>query len=132
MSFPDTSGYYLRLVLDDIVQLARLSLTGRPQDVQLYVRRMTRRYKDSIPALAKALGNLLIESPTRNSPLRREAAAPIPVDMDSRLQLLRHESVETLEFEPVFRPQVSRALQQLVQERQSIEKLLAAGLAPTR
>lgn len=126
------TGDYSKLVMDDIVQLARLSLTGRLQDVQLYVRRMTNRYKDSIPTLAKALGDLLSESPTRSSPLRREAAAPIPVDMDSRLQLLRHEDVQTLEFQPVFRPEVDRALQQLVQERQSADKLLTAGLAPTR
>jgi SpoVK/Ycf46/Vps4 family AAA+-type ATPase len=132
MSLPDTSGDYLRLVLDDIVQLARLSLVGRPQDVQLYVRRMTKRYKDSIPTLAKELGDLLSESPTRSSPLRREAGAPIPVDMDSRLQLLRHENVEALEFQPIFRPEVSRALEQLVQERQSADKLLSAGLVPTR
>jgi SpoVK/Ycf46/Vps4 family AAA+-type ATPase len=126
------TGDDLQLVLDDLVQLARLSLTGRLQDIQLYVRRMTKRYKESIPALAKALGDLLIESPTRSSPLRREAAAPIPVDLDSRLQLLRHENVEALEFQPVFRPEVSHALNQLVQERQSADKLLAAGLVPTK
>jgi SpoVK/Ycf46/Vps4 family AAA+-type ATPase len=119
-------------LLDDLVQLARLSLTGRPQDIQLYVRRLARRYQESVPALAKALGELLVESPTRNSPLRREMATPIPVDVDSRLELLRHETVDALDVKPVFQPEVSHALTQLVQERGSLEKLLRAGLAPTR
>lgn len=118
--------------LEDLVQLARLSLTGRPQDVQLYLRRMAKRYQDSTPAFAKTLSDLLSEAPTRNSPLRRETTDPIPVDLDSRLQLLRHESVGVLEFEPVFRPKVSRALEQLVQERQSAQKLHDVGLSPTR
>jgi SpoVK/Ycf46/Vps4 family AAA+-type ATPase len=119
-------------IVDDLVQLARLSLTGRPQDIQLYVRRLARRYQQSLPQLAKALGTLLIESPTRNSPLRRETTSPIPVDVDSRLELLRHEKIDTLDVEPVFRAEVSHALNQIVQERASHEKLLRAGLAPTR
>jgi SpoVK/Ycf46/Vps4 family AAA+-type ATPase len=119
-------------MVDDLVQLARLSLTGRPQDIQIYVRRLARRYQQSLPQLAKALGELLIESPTRNSPLRRETATPIPVDVDSRLELLRHEKIDTLDVEPVFRAEVSHALNQIVQERASNEKLLRAGLTPTR
>lgn len=127
-----TTDDSLKVILDDIVQLARLSLAGRPQDIQLYVRRMARRYQDSIPSLSKSLGDLLVESPTRSSPLRRETASPIPVDLDSRLQLLRHETVDALEVEPVFRPEVTLALNQLIQEHQSEDKLLRAGLAPTK
>jgi MoxR-like ATPase len=46
--------------------------------------------------------------------------------------LLRHEKIDTLDVEPVFRAEVSHALNQIVQERASHEKLLRAGLAPTR
>ena len=128
----DVSNELIGSILDGLVRLARLSLTGRPQDIQLYVRRLARRYQESVPPLAKALGDLLVESPTRNSPLRRETTTPIPVDVDSRLELLRHETVDALDVEPVFRPEVSHALNQIVQERASHEKLLRAGLAPTR
>jgi SpoVK/Ycf46/Vps4 family AAA+-type ATPase len=119
-------------IQEDVVHLARLSLSGRSQDIQLYVRRLARRYKESSPALSKALGELLVESPTRNSPLRRENATPIPVDMDSRLELIRSETIDSLDVAPVFRAEVSHALDQLVQERASQDKLLRAGLAPTR
>lgn len=117
---------------DDLVQMARLSLVGRAQDVHLYVRRLARRYQESTPALAQALEDLLVESPTRSSPLRRETATPVPVDMDSRLQLLRTETIAALDIQPVFHPDVERALNQIVDERASQEKLLRAGLAPTR
>lgn len=119
-------------VMEDLVQLARLSLTGRAQDIQLYVRRLARRYHESAPELSKAMEDLLVEAPTRNSPLRRAPASPIPVDLDSRLELLRAETVDSLDVQPVFRPEVGQALNQLVQERASYEKLLRAGLAPTR
>jgi SpoVK/Ycf46/Vps4 family AAA+-type ATPase len=125
-------GEQLQPVLDDLVQLARLSLLGRAQDIQLYVRRMARRYRDSLPTLAEALTNVLSHSPTRSSPLRREAETPIPVDLDSRLELIRHEHIDSPETEPIFRAEVSRALNQLIEERESHEKLIQAGLAPTR
>lgn len=119
-------------VVEDIVQLARLSLLGRAQDIQLYIRRMARRYKDSLPALSANLGDLLVNTPIRSSPLRRATEAPIPVDLDSRLELLRHEAVDTLETQPVFRAHISRALNQIIQERESHDKLIQAGLNPTR
>lgn len=118
--------------MDDVVQLARLSLNGRQQDIQMFVRRLARRYRESKPALSKTLEKLLFESPTRNSPLRRENAIPVPVDMDSRMELLRREVIESLDVEPVFSPEVSGALNQLVQERASQAKLVRAGLSPTR
>ena len=40
---------------DDIVQIARLALAGRPQDVQTYIRRLARRYRSVFPAVASQL-----------------------------------------------------------------------------
>lgn len=119
-------------LLDDLVQLARLSLTGRSDDVQLFVRRLVRRYHESHPSFSKSLGDVLVQSPTRNSPLRRESTPAVPVDMDSRLELVHQEQIEALEVTPVFQPQVSHALDQLIRERNSIDTLLRAGLTPTR
>ena len=73
----------------DLVQLARLALAGRPQDIHLYVRRLVKRYKD-LPALSAELMALLQESPTRESPLRKDVATAVPVDLDSRLHLVRY------------------------------------------
>lgn len=116
----------------DLVQLARLALAGRPQDIQLFVRRLSKRYRESIPGVAEGLSELLREAPTRESPLRRDNAAPVPVDLDSRLHLVRLEHVSTLDIEPVWLASVRNGLEQLVQERQRQEELAQASLTPTR
>jgi hypothetical protein len=87
---------------EELVQIARLALTGRPQDVQLYIRRLAKRYQSAFPGIASELNKLLQEAPTRQSPLRRQAEAPIPVDLESRLQLLRVETTPTLDVEPIW------------------------------
>jgi SpoVK/Ycf46/Vps4 family AAA+-type ATPase len=117
---------------DEIVQIARLALAGRPQDVQTYIRRLARKYQGSLPAVASQLNELLRESPTRQSPLRREATAPVPVDLESRLQLLRVENAPTLEVEPIWDAGVRRALEQIVSERRHNEDLIKQDLSPTR
>lgn len=117
---------------DDIAHMARLALTGRPQDVQLYIRRLVRKYKDSVPELAEELKTLLRESPTRQSPLRKEALSPVPVDVDSRLELLRCEHVTELDAEPIFADSVRCQLEQIVSERRNQTRLINAGLAPTK
>jgi SpoVK/Ycf46/Vps4 family AAA+-type ATPase len=127
---PDLEG--LRMKSEDLAQLARLALVGRQQDIQAYVQRLARRYRDSLPDLAKQLNALLQESPTRQSPLRREVAAPMPVDLESRLQLLRIEQNPSLDIEPIWEPPVAAALKQVVSERQRIEELAKQGLLPTR
>lgn len=116
----------------DIVHLARLAMSGRPQDVQTYVRRLARRYQNQQPELATELNQLLQESPTRQSPLRREAVAPVPVDLESRLQLLRIEDVPPPEVDPIWEPSVKGALEQILSERRYFDELTKQGLSPTR
>jgi SpoVK/Ycf46/Vps4 family AAA+-type ATPase len=118
--------------LDELVQMARLALAGRPQDVQTYIRRLARRYQGELPALAAQLTELLQDAPTRQSPLRREAPAPVPVDLESRLQLLRIEDAPALDIEPIWQTGVERALSQIISERSREEELLKQGLSPTR
>lgn len=116
----------------DLVQLARLALAGRPQDVQTYVTRMSRKYQKLAPELGEQLKELLKLAPTRQSPLRKEGVATIPVDRDSRLQLLRHEPHAQLDHEPIWTSVLSEQLNQIVSEHQRADSLLKSGLAPTR
>ncbi len=117
---------------DDLVHLARLALTGRPQDVQLHVRRVAKRYRDRYPEVSQRLMELLREAPTRSSPLRRQTAKAIPVDGDSRLELIRCEVVPELDVEPILEPRVGEVLRQLVTERRRRGALERGGLTPTR
>lgn len=116
----------------DLVQLARLALAGRPQDIQMYVTRMSRKYQKVAPELGEQLKELVKLAPTRQSPLRSEGVATVPVDRDSRLQLLRHEPPGTLEHEPIWSAVIAEQLNQLVSEHRRSDDLLRKGLAPTR
>lgn len=116
----------------DFVQLAKIALTGREHDVQLYIRRMARRYRDRQPEMAAGLVALMREAPMRVSPLRKEGITAVPVDNDSRLQLLRVESSPHLEVEPVYPPEIEAVLRVVVRERTERARLVEAGLEPTR
>lgn len=116
----------------DFVQLARIALTGRAQDVQVLLHRAAKRHRSIAPELADAITTLLREAPTRSSPLRRQAETPMPVDVDSRLHLLRVESAPSLDHEPVLAPSVAKALELLLRERRSQEQLQAVGLEPSK
>jgi len=115
----------------DFTDLARIALTGRTQDVHVLLQRAIRRYKDE-PALIENLTQLLRESPTRSSPLRKKTARSLPVDADSRMHLIRVEENPELDHEPVYSKFVRESLEQLVLERERSQSLLKAGLEPTR
>jgi hypothetical protein len=115
-----------------IVQLARLALTGRPQDVRAYIARMGRRLRTSIPEVAEQLNGLVREVPTISSPLRGGAVAALPVDSESRLSLARVETVVTLPREPIWSESIGRQLEIVVEERRRSDELSKAGLIATR
>lgn len=116
----------------DFVQLARLALGARGQDVALYLRRVARRYRDTNPELSAGLVSLLRQSPARSSILRSAPAAEAnPVDTSSRIPLIRQELVPSLSVEPIFDDGLAEALAQLIDERQNVDRLTALHLEPT-
>ncbi|GAB4052128.1 AAA family ATPase [Spirosoma litoris] len=118
-------------ISNDFLQLARIALTGRQQDIQLIIHRASKRLKSSYPELTDALIKLLQESPTRATPLRKQAESALPVDVDSRLQLLRVEK-EQLEYDPVLPEAIQKLLDQTISERSNTSALLKHGLQPTK
>ncbi len=93
----------------DFLQLARIALSGRTQDVHVILRRAAKRYHRVVPQFADALTSLLHDAPSPASPLRRQADAPLPVDLDSRLHLMRVETEPVLDHEPIFAPRLARS-----------------------
>ena len=116
----------------DLVHLARLSMTQQTQQVQRLVRRIARRYSRRLPELSARLISLLREMPTAQSPLRSTEVAVLPVDQDSRLQLVRCEHPVGLDVEPIWTKEVGRALRRFCDERLKQDRLFAAGVAPSR
>lgn len=119
-------------VREDLFHVARVALSGRPQDVQLLVRKLARQYKTADAELSARLTGLLRKTPVRGSPVRRAEIAGLPLDNDSRLPLMRLVEVPQIEVEPVYDNATWLALRQVVGERQRLEQLNLAGIEPTR
>jgi len=113
------------------LQMAKTALTGRPQDVQLLIHRAAKKFKSSFPEMTTELVNLLQESPTRTTPLRKHADVPLPVDLDSRLQLLRLEHSSS-DQRPVLSDALNAQLEQVLSERKNVKALQKHGLQPTK
>ena len=115
---------------EDFVHLARIALSERQQDVHTFLHRIAKRTDDR--ELSNTLVELLRQRPTRSSALRRSSTVALPVDTDSRFQLLRQEERPTLPHEPIYAGVVRDVLQRLIDERAQLGALTEAGLEPTR
>jgi AAA+ superfamily predicted ATPase len=115
----------------DFIKLAKIALSGRSQDVQLLIHKASKKYKGELPDFATELITLLQETPTRSSPLRKQSDVPLPVDLDSRLQLLRLEET-TMDHEIVLSETISNNINQVLQERRNVKALNNLGLQPTK
>lgn len=118
-------------LLASFLQLARVALTGRPQDIQLILHRASKKLKGEYPEAAEDLISLIKESPTRTTPLRKNSETPLPVDIDSRLQLLKVENAH-LDHAPIFDEKIQGSLKQVMTERKKAAALFKHGLLPTK
>lgn len=117
----------------EIVQLAKVALEGSPDELRYAVRSTLRgvaRRRPDLAADANAVLSLLASGGATRA--HRTAPPPLPIDNDSRLELVRRELVHDLGTEPVFSEEVGRALKDIVEERRREGELTEAGLYPTR
>lgn len=118
-------------LINDFLQLARVALTGRQQDIQLILHRISKKNKTELPEFTEGIIQLLKESPSFLSPIRKNSEIPLPVDMDSRLQLLRVEK-DQLEYGPILGNKSLDHINQIILERKNAKSLLTHGLLPTK
>lgn len=115
----------------ELVQLAQLTVQGRTSEAMLLIRRALRQVGKRRTDLAEPVRAILAAAasdPTRGV----SAATPVPVDADSRLELVSSDLVCSLPVEPVWVPEVWDQLSAIVKERRRTAELEEAGLAPTR
>lgn len=117
---------------EGVVQLARLGLSGRAQDVQAYLRQSIRKLRKQSPELASQLSELLALAPTALSPLRDFGGAVVPIDADSRLALAKSEFPVVLPGEPILDADLRERIMQVVGEQHHLTELEEQGLGPTR
>jgi SpoVK/Ycf46/Vps4 family AAA+-type ATPase len=112
----------------DAVHLVRLALAGKTDDVTALARRVLKNISVRRPDLDDLTKDVLavIASPVRSAP------QALPVDLDSRLELLRRDLFPSIQVEPAWPKFVQSQLEAFVQERERESALVDAGLSPTR
>ena len=123
----------------DLVQVSRLALSEKTDDVRLFVARLVRQYRGMEPGLADQLDTFLRTiAPGGNAHYMRREPPPkleggeLPVDGESQLSLLKVFNDGSEFPAPMLAATVSDSLAQLIKERKQIKKLAALGLHPTK
>ena len=115
----------------DIVQLARLTLEGKDADSKALMRRILYSISRQYPELTAQARQVLTLLKTANV-ARGITASPIPVDSDSRLELVRRDNIHELPIEPIWVPAIKMELDSVVKEHIHRSELEIAGVQPTR
>lgn len=129
---------YLSGIQSDLAQLVRLVIAEQYDDVRLYVARLVRKYRETMPALSEQLDLYLRNKPQKPAQGLRKVTVPkptqsqaMPVDEDSRLTLLKAPN-EKITSKPLLSSQIEDSLDQIILERKHIDRLKTLGLQPTR
>jgi hypothetical protein len=118
---------------ENFVQLARLALAGRAQDVHAYLRKVMKRAEKSDGNLAAQIASLLASaSPGGPAVLRDASAFRAPVDADTRLSLIRQEHPVVLDVGPVLPGDIALRLTQVIAERRRADELADQDLQPSK
>jgi hypothetical protein len=121
---------YMTDIESDFVHLARLALEGKSADVATLVRRTLRSLARRRPDLSDSAKRVLAFADS--NVLREFHEQAVPVDVDSRQELLRRDQETTLPIEPVWPSAIATELSSVIRERERCDELVSAGLMPTR
>lgn len=128
----------LKELRTDLAQVIRLALSEQTEDVRLFVARLVRKYRNTVPELAEQMDLYLRAKHNKTRyPLRKAVSPPVtdqvpPVDDESRLSLLKVFKDTAERERPLLSNDLEETLNQLIQERRQTERLAALGLQPTR
>lgn len=115
----------------DFVHLARLAVDGKRDDVSALLRRSLSKIastrKDLKPAVTKVLARL-----ERPQVTREVVMAPLPVDLDSRLELVTRIEPGQQFVAPVWTPELASLFSSVLAERGKKDLLLEHELTFTR
>lgn len=118
-------------IFDEYVHLVRLALEGRQQDITTLAKRSVKYLNQSRPDLVNKLKELLSNHSNNAKIIRDNMKQPLPVDIDSKLELLRREFV-SFDADPIWPNNVSEVLNSVIEERDFEDDLIMNGLSPTR
>ena len=112
-----------------ILNLVDSALGGDARTIQMAIRRFASKIRNSNKDLYSQLTSRLAEDGLRSSD---QKIKPIPVDSDSRLNLVRVEHPVFMANQPVHANDVKLMLEQVILERNHSEALLKEGVYPSK
>jgi len=115
----------------EIVQLIQLAIQGKSDDFNAYARKTLASINKKRPDLediSKEISKSLIGNIHRSS----KPIESLPVDLDSRQELVRRDVILNLPLTITWPNKIQTALNEIIEERRHGDKLLDAGLAPVR
>jgi len=116
-------------IQDILYQIVKLLVENKQEDLQVYLNRKHKTIKTFYPDLNKKL-NSLIKSPP--NAFRNTKIASVPVDIDTRYELVNIFHKPSVDFEPIWDNSIQRALNQVIIEREGRRKLREHGLQATK
>lgn len=119
-------------IANEFVRVARMAIAGDEADFTAAIRRGLYEISRSRPDLANAAKDLLRQL-KENAPTRGLSTnPPLPIDNESKLELLRREFITELPLEPTWPTEIEAQFDSLLRERDHEMEFVRAGISPTR
>ena len=109
----------------DLASLFQQGVQGNSASFVLLARRLVSKLKKTDIDAAETFASLLGEQAVTREAMR-------PVDVDTRLGLLREEKEVVLEYSPIWTNQIASALNSVIRERKAANRLRLEGLDPIK
>lgn len=124
-------------LLENLVHLSRLALQADKQQVEAFVRRLTRILMKDYPDAGKAIEGFIGAGATTRAREKPETSSSagmrlVPVDRESRWDLLNIEVAPFVSPAPIMSAELSAEIEQVIAERLRTPELMKAGLEPSR
>ena len=128
----DLDGRFRKLE-EVFVRLSNFAIAGRTRDSALLSTKVLHEISLRRPDLKSEIAKIgdSLTSTLRSVPSPK-LSSPVPVDVDSRLNLLKRDDAPQLSFEPLWSKQVQEEFDAVLLERRNIERLQDAGLTPSK
>lgn len=114
----------------DFVHVVKLAFENKVDDYMMLLRKILPKISRSRPDLKAEISSLLEHLKDAN-PIR-STSDPLPVDIDSRLELLKRENEPSIDIEPVWSPELKSVFDEIIREHEILSELTEAGIVPTR
>ena len=122
-------GFMVNVREDELFKLIEQGIKGNANAFTLLCRKMINNIRKMMRLLALKLVSLVAEGTVLRG---ASSKAPMPVDGDSRRNLLQETSVNAIVEEPVWNTDISKKLESIVNERENAVSLFKAGLEPVK